>query len=169
MKCTTCSRTLNPATRRRKTTLCKPCVARRLAADPAKLEKCRIAMKARLADPEEKARHVDRMINGIRRAMRENPEFAAQRRESGRRLGLRRLGAPSIPAGAEPRVRAGRKASATKMAWCPLEYREHYRTLQRQHLGPGEARRLIEELIQKDRQRYRRTGQLPVSSREARA
>lgn len=53
------------------------------------------------------------------------------------------------------------RASRSRMAWCPPEYRDEYRRLTRSKMLPAaEARTIIEGLIAAHAERYRRTGLL---------
>lgn len=53
------------------------------------------------------------------------------------------------------------RASRSRMAWCPPEYRDEYRHLTRvKCLSAGAARAAILELVDAHAKRYRRTGQL---------
>lgn len=53
------------------------------------------------------------------------------------------------------------RASRSRMAWCPVEYRDEYRRLTRiKQLPAAEAKRVILELVDRHAALYRRTGQL---------
>ncbi|UXO93976.1 hypothetical protein Pan3_54 [Pseudanabaena phage Pan3] len=66
-------------------------------------------------------------------------------------------------------VRPAIEARVRKMlAWCPVEYRGLYRELTNAKRVPAtEARTLVEQQIERDRQTYLRTGRLPQSERMA--
>ncbi len=150
----------------KKSPYCRRCIGRHNGRSPARRAKVSAAMKAYLADPTTRAAHAQRTGDGVRRAMVESPEFAATRRELGRRLGKSCAGHASRPAGSESRIVAGRRSGATKLAWCPVEYRDDYRRLVKwQGVKAAEARRMIETQIDKDAARYAATGVLPQSRR----
>lgn len=53
---------------------------------------------------------------------------------------------PSAPAGSESRIRAGKRSTETRMAWCPRELRDDYRRLVYSKKVPAaEARAIILE------------------------
>lgn len=59
-----------------------------------------------------------------------------------------------------------RQASLTRIAWCPVEYRDEYRHLiYNKHIKAAEARGIIERLIATDAARYAATGQLQQARR----
>lgn len=59
------------------------------------------------------------------------------------------------PAGSDSRRRAGRRCSATKLAWCPPELREHYHHLTKiKRLKAAEARAMIEDQHEVEMQRW---------------
>ena len=69
-------------------------------------------------------------------------------------------------AGSPKRVANGRKASATKLAWCPLEYRATYRELNRVvGIPSGEAKRMVLAQIEAGQATYLKTGVLPQTAR----
>lgn len=92
----------------------------------------------------------------------------AQLAETGRRLGKLNKGNTLTPAGSPSRVRAARKQSEFYMGWCPLEYRDDYRNLVKNHrITAEEARRIILDQIAADARTFARTGMLPQSQRQA--
>lgn len=150
----------------KKSPYCRRCIGRHVGRDPRRRAKVSAAMKAHLADPATLAAHKQRTGDGVRRAMIEKPGFAAARRELGRALGLTRKGIVNRPAGSQSRITAGRRSGATKLAWCPVEYRDDYRRLVKwQGVKAAEARRMIEAQITADATRYAATGVLPQSQR----
>lgn len=162
--CSDCGTPLNPNPRRLGTR-CKPCGARAMARSPDKREKCRVAMKRRFDEPGYHSQHVARCTAGTREALK-RPEFRAMRQEQGRRVGLLGLGKEKNAAGSPARVKAGLKRTETVMAWCPLEYRAEYRRLIRTKLVRApEARRMVEDMIARDLDRYAATGVLPQAAR----
>lgn len=150
----------------KKSPYCRRCVGRHTGRDPARRAKCSAAMKALLSDPSVRAQHFQRSADGLRHKLRTDPAFAEMRREMGRRTGRLKLGHLATPAGSEARLRAGRAASATKLAWCPPEYRDDYRNLvKRQGIRAVQARKMIQETIAADARRYTATGVLPQTAR----
>ncbi|SKB26974.1 hypothetical protein [Sphingopyxis flava] len=154
------------STKPKKSPYCRRCIGRHTGRSPARRAKCSAAMKAYLADPNALAAHAKRTGDGLRRAIAENPEFAEKRRELGRMIGKTRLGVMNRPAGCPSRILAGRRSGATKLAWCPVEYRDDYRRLVKsQGLKAAEARKVIEDQIAADAARFAATGVLPQSRR----
>lgn len=148
---------------------CRACVGRHNGQSPARRAKASASMKAHLSDPHVRATHIARATDGLRRRIATDPDFAAQRREMGRRTGLMKLGTAATPAGSPARVAAGKAVSATKLAWCPPEYRDEYKYLIRTKRIPAvEARQIILSTVKADAARYRSTGVLPQASRAER-
>lgn len=85
-----------------------------------------------------------RKAEGNRRAMMARPDL---RQANSRRFKERRIweiGNASMPAGSEPRQRAGRHGTDTRLADIPQHLRDDYRALSRSHgMNASEARRLI--------------------------
>lgn len=154
------------STKPKKTPYCRACVRAHNARSPSRRAKASASMKARLADPHVRAEHIERAAEGLRRRIREDPAFAERRRAIGRRTGLLKRGMAQHPAGSPLRLANGRKSAATKLAWCPPEYRDEYRRLiKRQNIPAAEARPMIEDMIAADARRYAETGVLPQSAR----
>lgn len=152
----------------KKSPYCRKCSGRHIGRDPRRRARASASMRAYLADPVHRAEHVQRTTEGVRRAVREDPEFAARKREEGRRMGLRKQGMAAYPAGSDLRITNGRKSSATKLAWCPPEYRAEYRRLVKKKGIPAvEARAIILAAVEADAARYRATGVLPQAARNA--
>lgn len=71
-----------------------------------------------------------------------------------------------VAAGSDVRARAGRTLSQTRLGWLPPEYRDDYFHLRRNFkYRAREARRIIEDQIARDLDRYAATGVLPQASR----
>lgn len=160
-----CSTTLahNP---RRKGTMCQRHASQIVGRDPAKREKCRIAMKARMSDPDERAKNAARMKAGWRRALAEKPDLRARLVERGKKVGALNKGNILTPAGSPARRLAARKQSDFYMGWCPLEYRADYRSLvSNQRFRAAEAKRMILDQIAADARTFAKTGELPQSKR----
>jgi hypothetical protein len=165
--CTDCTKPLKPNPRR-KGTRCQPCATRAMATDPAKREKCRVAMKKRLADPVERAKLSERCKRGWAAKFARDPEARARLIETGRRVGSLNKGHSLTPAGSPARIAAARKQSEFYMAWCPVEYRDDYHRLVRTYgVRAADARQMIEQQIAVDLGRYVATGQLQQSARPA--
>lgn len=153
---------------RRKGTMCQRHASQVAALSIERRQKCSAAMKARLADPDERARISARCKAGWRRALAEKPALRAQLAETGRRLGKLNKGNTLTPAGSPSRVRAARKQSEFYIGWCPLEYRDDYRNLVKNHrITADDARRIILDQIAADARTFARTGVLPQSQRQA--
>ena len=149
--CAGCPRTISA---KNKTGRCRSCCARAITACPKARAKARASLIERMRDPETRAQHVARSTAGIRRKMAEDPAFAANRREQGRRCGLSLASHKAHPAGSPSRIRAGQSVSATRLAWCPPTYRDAYRGLIKRHgIKGAEARRMIEAQVAADRAR----------------
>ncbi len=169
LSCTACGKALavNP---RRKGTRCRPCATSAVARDPAKRAKCSAAMKARLADPVERAKLVDRCKRGWAAKFARDPDARARLVETGRRVGSLNKGHSLTPAGSPARIAAAQKQSEFYMSWCPVEYRADYHRLVRSYRTPAaEARAMIEQQIDVDLGRYVATGQLQQTPRQQEA
>lgn len=98
----------------------------------------------------------------------------ARQADAARGRRLWEFGQAELAAGSEARRRQQQAAAKAMralrkdaLAWCPLEYRQDYRMLQR--VGgyrAAEARALIEQQIASDLERYAATGQLPQAERQ---
>lgn len=108
-------------------------------------------MKRRMADPVFKAAHLGRAHDGFRRRIAEDPEFAAQLSENGRKMGLSKAGHDAQPRGSEPRQRAAASRMKTILGWCPADYRAEYdRLVNSKRLKAADARAVIERKIAAD-------------------
>lgn len=148
--CTDCAKALghNP---RRKGTRCKPCNARAIATSPTHREAVSRAMSRRWADPNEATRLARAISEGI------TPEERARRRLRGTIC----CNARAAASGSEARAKAGRTLSQTKLGWLPMEYRAEYFHLRSNHkCSAADARRIIEDQIERDLDRYIATGRL---------
>lgn len=126
--CRSCSA---PIARTRQTGLCRACVNK----DPALL-----------------ARRGKTISEVRRRKFAEDPAWAAARREHG--SWLYHNHAVNVTISEEARVRAGRGVSATRLAWCPPEYRAQYRKMvSNMHFSAAEAKAMILEQVEADRRR----------------
>ena len=116
------------------------------------------------ADPEHRRVHATATLAGVQQSM-EQPAERERRREHGRQLGLEHGGRNLEPAGTAQRAAIGRKASATKLAWCPIEYRTAYHVLRSKDVPAPDARQMILDLVAADQRRFFATGQLQESRR----
>ncbi|KQM65803.1 hypothetical protein ASE75_06120 [Sphingomonas sp. Leaf17] len=83
-------------------------------------------------------------------------EERERRRERGRHIAKTVLQRPDVIARYTPEMRAaaGKKRTATTLAWCPPEYIDEYRHLTASiRLSAAEARAMIEDRIVADRRR----------------
>lgn len=142
------------------TTHCRRCSIMRHRGDPVIEAKRVTNLRARYDDPAYVEAHRERLRVAIATA-RKRPEFMAWLREHGRRQYRDVLSRPDVVAKhQDPAVRkeAGRRASNTRLAWCPPELRDEYRFLIKTHHMPAvEARALIEEMIPGTAAHARRT------------
>ncbi|QHL91253.1 hypothetical protein GVO57_11075 [Sphingomonas changnyeongensis] len=113
-------------------------------ADPHRAAKVSASLKARFADPEFKARHMERLM-----AVHKDPVVIEIRRESGRRYGAANIATTRTP---EARAKAGRSIRQTRSGWCPIDLRPLYIKL-RNTFGAAEARRMIEDQMRTDARR----------------
>lgn len=113
-------------------------------------------------DPEQ----IKRRSEGARRVYRENPEILAKRQktinrnrskaladpevyarlqEHGRRMAVNFFTPEAIAKKIAARPLVAQKISATKLSWCPPEYREEYRALrkQRRRISTAQAREIV--------------------------
>lgn len=155
---------------RKPTTHCRSCAAFRLNADPEFAEKRREAIRKKFEDPAYLEEHRVRTRATNARIMAD-PEQRAKRVEGGRRSYQEVLCRPDVRARTySPEANAKRNMTCanTKLAWCPVEYRDEYKRLIRTHLiKAADARRMIEEQIAADLRRYRATGELQRAKRAA--
>jgi hypothetical protein len=160
--CIDCKKPLT-LSKRRKTGRCKLCSARATAISPAKRKKASASMKARLACPVERVVHLKRAHDGLLKHLADPVNHAALV-ERGRMLGL--TGSGKNEKWYAGRAAAGQKRSITAMAWCPLEYRETYRTLVYvKNINALTARAMVLEMIKRDTRRYHATGRLQQAAR----
>ncbi len=153
--CSDCGTPLKPNPRR-KGTRCKPCTARAIATSPAHREAVSRAMSRRWANPNE-AYALGRAISA---------GIGPEERERRRARGTICCNARAAAAGTEARLKAGRTLSRTRLGWLPPEYRDDYFHLRRNFkYRAREARRIIEDQIARDLDRYAATGVLPQASR----
>jgi len=121
-----------------------------LRTDPAIDARRRSAQQTYLAQPETKAKLAAQMRVSHAIAM-QNPDFKAWQRENGRRLQRDILSSPEIRATmVTPSAKAKRGAAVTetRLGWCPVDQRQHYRDLiRRKGLSAAEARAIIEASI----------------------
>jgi hypothetical protein len=133
---------------------CRRCLILNLAKDPAFQARRQAGIRrAFQANPERREEYAARA-----RAIHKLPQaIEARRRGAIERRIWERGNAAQGPAGSPARVRAGKKGSAAKLAWCPPHLREHYRYLvYSQHVKAAEARALILEQHEAEMRRWRR-------------
>lgn len=132
-----------PVSRHSKTGRCRGCVARHNARDPVMRERQRAGIRARMADPIYRAKHIARCVANGRNI---SDEVRERRRETGRQkaAALRAANAAIPP---ETRVENGRKRTDTVLAWCPPEWRAKYRDLKKRGRRAAEAKRIALDLI----------------------
>lgn len=146
MICATCP---NPITARSKSGMCRSCCARKIAlsmvGNPEIQAKRTESQKRFLADPEKRAKHVERLK--LHHASMTDAE-REKRRLWGVHLAETYLTRPDIVArrqAPETRAAIGRKQSERRLAWCPPERRGEYMgLLMNRHFPAAEARRIIE-------------------------
>lgn len=115
--CTGCGATLGP---RNTSGNCRTCFNKALAAAPGIKDRQRAGIRRKIdTDPAYRAAKATRNLS---------PESAARRREHGRQM-ADTLRACNDGMTAEKRAANGKKRSATMLAWCPPEWRDHYRGL----------------------------------------
>lgn len=123
--------------------LCRPCVARRNALDPALNERRRAGVLQRLSDPEIRSAHVARCIANGRNITEEVRE---KRRVRGKD-NIPHLRAANAALSPEIRKENGRKRSATALAWCPEEWRPTYLSLTKRGRKAAVAKRIVLDMI----------------------
>jgi len=132
------------------TTHCRSCLARRINADPELRRRRAEGIARHQARPGVKAAYRERMAE-VSAAMWADPAYVERRRAHGKRQAATVLARPDvIDAGRAPDVRA--RATATReetlLGWCPPEWRDHYRYLNRtKRIPAAEARKMIEAEI----------------------
>lgn len=151
--CSDCGVSLKPNPRRLGTR-CKPCNARVIATSPTHRAAVSRAMSRRWNNPNEAARLARAISAGI------TPEERERRRARGTIC----CNARAAAAGTEARLKAGRTLSQTRLGWLPVEYRDEYFRLRSNHkYSAADARRIIEDQIDRDLDRYIATGRLQRS------
>lgn len=123
--------------------LCRPCVARRNALDPALNERRRAEILQRLSDPEIRAAHVARCsANG-----RDITEEVREKRRLRGKDNIAHLRAANAALSPEIRKENGRKRSETALAWCPEEWRPTYLSLTKRGRKAALAKRIVLDMI----------------------
>ena len=147
-----------------KTGYCQPCYMRDVHhARPEVRAGISAAMKAKLADPHERAAHRERTRRGRIERLERDPEFREMVRQQGKAVGKLGIGGHQ-PKGSPSRVAAGKSVTRTKLADIPLEYRDLYKRL-RKEFGATESRRMIAEQAAADVRRFAQTGRLQQTVR----
>lgn len=103
------------------------------------------------------------------RALGEDPDINARRTQHFKdaRYWEKGVIASSKP---EVRARAAKRASATRLAWCPPEYRDEYRRLIRSKRIPAaEARQIILSSVAADEERFANSQRRKAKAERARA
>ena len=146
--CSDCSKELGM---RNRSGLCRSCLARRHNADPAVTARRKAAIRARFDDPEVLAAHRARIARYMANMP---PEHRAARQAHGQAMYREVLCRPDIVAKREAarqepgnRRRRGEKLSASRLPWCPAEWRPLYRDLTRKGVPPADARSAVEAEI----------------------
>lgn len=154
LACSDCAQSLKPNPRRLGTR-CKGCNARAIATSPAHRAAVSRAMSRRWANPNEAAALSRAISKGC---------LKPEERERRRLAGTICCNARAAAAGTEARQKAGRSLSRTRLGWLPLEYRDEYFRLRNNHkYSAADARRIIEDQIARDLDRYVATGLLQRS------
>lgn len=138
--CSTCNAAIGE---RNRSGLCRSCVARRNATDPAMADRMKAGLRARLADPLYRAEHVARCVENGRNV---SDEVREKRRQHGRSM-RDTLRQNSLSMTAEQRAENGRKRTETVLAWCPPEWRAKYKDLTKRGRRAAEAKRIVLDLI----------------------
>ncbi|EJL21913.1 hypothetical protein [Novosphingobium sp. AP12] len=147
--CKTCDQPLNP---QNKSGYCKRHISAALAQDPAWREKQRNAARMSLRSNPER---LDRM-RALAVEMGKLPQAVEARRKHCIERELWKVGNASQPKGSAPRIRGGRRQSATKNAWCPPHLLDDYKALTRTGYRAAEARAIIEDQHTVEMARFRR-------------
>lgn len=133
----------------RQATRCKPCAMRRVNACPVVAKARADAIRAKFTDPDRLAT-ARNVIRQNREAAQNNPATRARMVEHGKRQYARYLDTPEMRAAVlATRPASGAKRTATVLAWCPPDYRDAYRKLQRKYRA-AVARPMIIERIAAD-------------------
>jgi hypothetical protein len=135
-----CGHLLNPEGQRKPTATgkCRRCHLAAQRLDPDTTAKRIAALRARVSDPEVKARQRAGCRQGLRVYLA-TPEGRAERTASARKGGLAAKGACKLPAGHPIRMKAGANRVARYYAWCPPHFVDHYKFL-RPRLGVSLAK-----------------------------
>lgn len=139
----TCATCAQPIGVKNASGLCRGCVSRRNATDPA-FQAARLAgIRRKLSDPVYRAEHIARCIaNGTNIS----DEVRRARSERGK-ANVAHLRAANAAISPETRKANGRTRSDTVLAWCPPEWRDKYRDLKSKGRRAPVAKRIILDLI----------------------
>ena len=141
-----------PLCRENRSGLCRACCARHNG--HASRHKMAATMRRKIAaDPAYKQRIRDQLANYSRTA---EARDAARQRLLDRPiflLGQAGAGGPGAPA----RIKAGQSHTNRRLAWCPPEYRDLYRTLLSKSLGAEKAQQMTLAQHRADMKKFRKS------------
>lgn len=128
---------------RNKSGRCRPCSTLRNNTDPVLVDRRNEAIRRRFDDPEIRAAHCKRMSDWNRNL----PESVRESRRQHGRNKVAKLLAAAMAITPETRAENGRKRTDTVLAWCPEEWRDHYRAIKIKGKRAADAKRIILDLI----------------------
>jgi hypothetical protein len=148
---------------------CRRCSLAKVNADPGVRAKRSANRAERMKDPIERAKVARYAAEGRNRWL-QDPENMEKAREQGRWVAREVLFRPDVRArnqAPEVRAAAGRKTSAKRLAFLPLEYRDNYRDLiSKKRVPKAEAVPMMLETVERDTRRYLATGELQQTKRK---
>jgi hypothetical protein len=135
---------------------CKRCATIYSNSLPEMVERRKAGWQRRLADPIKRARLVQTAAANSRKAMTD-PVKRARAQELARGIYRKYLDTPEVRERLrDPEIQAakGRKITALRLAWCPVEYRPDYlRLIYSKRIHKGEAKAIILAQVEADASR----------------
>lgn len=135
-----------------KSTRCRGCATRRVNASPEVAAARAAGIRAKFTDPAHLAK-MQRVAKRNGETARADPAFRARLVEHGKRQRAGSLGTPQARAAyLASRPASGRKRTETVLGWCPPEYRDEYRRLNRsKYIPAAQAKQMILDMIEAER------------------
>lgn len=165
LSCSDCGTDLKPNPRRTGTR-CRSCIAIFIATDPEIRARARAGIRAAMKD-KDMLRRRGRKISAARKLrMQTDPDFAAREIEKARKMGLSHTGMQRHGSGSEPRQRAAKTLSRTKRRGIPNGYWDEYQRVRKNYGAPAaEARRIVSEQAERDRNERKRLAAMSEDDR----
>jgi len=158
--CEECGKQLE---RRKRSTSPRDLCAKHSASDPGRRQRISASITAKHADPNYSAKREAALRVAYQRMKREGHPVLKVWSDNLRKWRIN----PSV-AGSEERRRATAKATATRLAHIPVEYRDEYRRLTKSDkMSAADATRMVLEQCDKDTKHFIATGEMVNMKRNA--